>query len=165
MNLFKIITTSVLLAGSVAVASAATPPNFSIDPNTGALILLDAQGNETGRFEIPQATVNNDGALVVGGQTIARPDATVDSETGDLIVGGERIPAPTTLPPSGNILDAIFGDTLSNYLNHPNPGEIDGWYFSYNLRFVFHYGESAPDYVYIERSARFSTFHLTVLLS
>lgn len=121
-----------------------TAPNATVDAN-GNLVLNPGTAEEQ-TIPAPSGTVDANGNLLIDGNTITRPTATINAN-GELDLGdGTILPVPEF--PGGGGIEAIFGDTLVALGD--TPAGQDGWYFSYNLKYVYLWLQSNPGYAFFE---------------
>lgn len=133
-------TTLTILGGFIAASAgltAQTAPEAVVED--GVLIINPGMENEV-RINPPEGEVDGAGNLLIGGVTIDKPEATVDPDTGDLIlVDGTRLPVPDMPGVSPDPADGFFtglfeyeepllGWFYSPYLNHFY-SQQDGWIF------------------------------------
>ena len=118
--------TSLLIAFSLNAQSA---PNASVNEN-GELVL---EGGEV--IPVPEGTVDNDGDLVIDGVTIPAPIATVNAD-GSLTVGNQTFPVPT-LPVGGEFIISWFGDDMVD-MDVNIPVTSDQWYWNFKFKFLLH---------------------------
>ena len=109
--------------------NAQTAPNASVD-NEGRLVL---EGGQV--IPIPAGTVNQDGSLTIGSVNIPAPTATVNPD-GSLTVGTDTFPVPS-LPIGGEFIVDWFGDDLFDLAPEAGP-EVDQWYWNFKFKMMLH---------------------------
>lgn len=124
-----------------ASAGAQDAPDAMVD-DEGNLVINP--GTEDEMTIAPPVGEVVDGNLVIGDETISRPDATID-ENGNLVLADGTVLEVPDLPVDGIL--GLFGDTMVAV----DPADEDGWLFSYNFKFVFHWAENFPNFMFIER--------------
>lgn len=129
------------LIGSIAFSLSAqtTPPDAFVNEQ-GQLVIGDLPPID------PPAGEVVDGNLVIDGNTIVAPDATVDPVTGAITVDGTTLEVPE-LPKGGDFLVSWFGDDLYDYDGSLAPTQ-DQWYFSYRFKNLLHF--ASDNWVYSE---------------
>lgn len=133
--------TTLTILGGFLVAStglfAQTAPEAVVED--GVLIINPGMENEV-RINPPEGEVDGAGNLLIGGVTIDKPEATVDPDTGDLIlVDGTRLPVPDMpgVPPDPTVnffMDLFeYGPELAGWFYSPVINHFwnqqDGWIF------------------------------------
>lgn len=123
-------------------------------------IVADPQGDRVvytinpGQPNQQVITILNDGSAIVGEETVSIPpmpdffpEASVN-EGGDLVLPDRVIPRPEFFGTTG--IEFVFGNMIVP-LDAGKTEDTDGWYFSYNLKEIYHWGASYPNFILIRR--------------
>jgi hypothetical protein len=148
----KVVAIAGILGMFAAATSYAQAPDYT---PTGTV-------NEQGQLVIgdqvidpPQGTVDGSGNLVLPSGTITKPVATVLGD-GSLQVGDQIYPVPT--PPATGLISWLGEDNVAALTELVNGA---AWYFSYNFKSIYHFGNAGQNWIWSER---FGGVYLAVAL-